>query len=258
MFLKIGGLLAKSARFVHPTKLTARLFSFLEAQVFPFRCVLCLKKSDQSRDLCVACQKELPWLETICERCSVPLPSSGICGQCLRHPPSFRMVKALWSYEGEVKQLISELKFNHKRMVGRLMGELLAEAFTEFYSKDSLPQGIVPVPLHPARLRQRGYNQAEELAVAIARKVGRPLELKGCMRVRHTESQASLPFAKRTQNVANAFRCRAPFVYTHVAVVDDVVTTAGTVEQVARALSQQGVQCVDVWCCARTPLIPNP
>lgn len=153
--------------------------------------------------------------------------------------------------------MISELKFKRKRDFGRLMGECLAETFEAFYKGKEHPEAIVPVPLHPARFRQRGYNQALELAIPVARKVKLPLERR-VTRVRHTEAQTSLPFDKRAKNLTNAFHCHPSLSYKHVAVLDDVVTTTETVEQLTKALIQRGVKWVDVWCCARTPHPTSP
>lgn len=221
--------------------------------LFPFRCLLCLAKADQPRDLCSKCQQELPWLTIACERCALPLPVAGHCGRCLKNPPAFQQVKALWRYENVVTQMVMGLKFSRKLVYARLMGELLANRFVEYY-QGQLPEAIIPIPLHPKRLRSRGYNQALELAKPIAKLSSLPLETKRVQRALYTEEQAKLPLERRLRNVAEAFACRQILPFKHVAVVDDVVTTTATVEQFSQLLLKNGVKRVDVWCSARTAL----
>lgn len=121
-----------------------------------------------------------------------------------------------------------------------------------------MPQIIIPIPLHPRRLRQRGFNQALEIAKPIAKKFHVPLDTAHCQRVRYTEAQTQIPAEHRGSNVKNAFVVDKKFFcgensnISHVAIMDDVVTTGHTVNELSRALRKAGVKTIDVWCCART------
>jgi ComF family protein len=116
------------------------------------------------------------------------------------------------------------------------------------------PEWIIPVPLHAERLRERGYNQALEIARPIAKKLQIPLQTRYCTRILPTLAQASMTAEERRRNMKNAFAVEELFQARHVAIVDDVLTTGSTVSEFARMLKKSGVARVDVWCCARTVL----
>ncbi|MCP4475319.1 MAG: ComF family protein [Gammaproteobacteria bacterium] len=136
----------------------------------------------------------------------------------------------------------------HQQLVwGRLLGELMAEVLG---SRECQPQQIIPVPLHCARLRQRGFNQALELARPIARALALPVNFHSCRRMNNTAMQSLLPFRQRYANVRQAFTVLGE-VAEHVAIIDDVMTSGHTVNELSRALRQAGVKRIEVWCCAR-------
>jgi ComF family protein len=146
---------------------------------------------------------------------------------------------------------VSGLKFQQKLAHGRVMAELLL-AYIE-QEMDEPPQLLIPVPLHRRRLRDRGYNQALELARPLSRRLGIPLDFKSCRRIRSTEPQSALQVKERRKNVRGAFEIKGKIPARHVALVDDVVTTGNTVAELARLLKRCGVVRVDVWAVARTP-----
>lgn len=123
--------------------------------------------------------------------------------------------------------------------------------------QDAVPEVLVPVPLHRARLRERGFNQAVEIARPLARRLGLGLNLDSCERVRNTAEQTRLDAAARSKNLRGAFRVVRPFPYRHVAIVDDVLTTGNTVASLAGSLRAVGVEEVEVWSCARALAMPN-
>jgi ComF family protein len=150
--------------------------------------------------------------------------------------------------------LVGGIKFRARMNLIRLLGNLLADALL---SADGAvpaeqPQAILPVPLHPARLRQRGYNQALELARVVGRRLSIPVDASSCQRTRATRAQSELEERQRLQNIRGAFATtgRLP---RHLAILDDVVTTGATVSELARALHRGGCERVDVWTLARTP-----
>lgn len=226
--------------------------SFLQQLLFPGLCVLCGAETGGRRDLCRPCEDELPWLPAACRRCARPLGGqavAAVCGACQRQPPAFAATLAALQYRRPVDELIRRLKFEQRLQYARVLGALLAERLQD--RVDALPDALVPVPLHPARQRQRGFNQATELARPLARTLGIELAAGSCQRVRATETQSLLDRRARRANLRGAFRMTGPAPGRHVAIVDDVVTTGSTVQALARELRAGGVQRVDVWCVAR-------
>jgi ComF family protein len=149
-----------------------------------------------------------------------------------------------------VDYLLKELKFHHQLTVARLLGDWLGEMLV--HRQTPLPECIIPVPLHPARLRERGFNQALELARPIARRCNIPLVTKAVRRIRHTTPQVQLDLKARRGNVRGAFSANQMVLSRHVAVIDDVITTGNTITEVARVLRSAGVEEIEVWSCART------
>lgn len=228
-------------------------------RLLPSACVLCGNNSGQITNLCEACRQELPWLIGVCESCAVPLPAatptSQFCGECLQQALPFTRVYALCRYEEPIDRLITALKFKHQLVYARLLGELLVERLqADWYQYEKLPECLIPVPLHAQRLRERGFNQAIELARPIVKKIKIPLNIDACQRVRATQTQMALPATERQNNVKKAFAVNIKFNAKHVAILDDVMTTGHTIRELSKALRKVGVERIDIWCCARTIL----
>lgn len=218
----------------------------------PGACVLCRAAAPPGRDLCAGCLGDLPRPGAGCARCALPLPvapEAHLCGRCIRRPPAFDRVVAAFEYAGPVAWLVQQMKFRRRLALATLLGGLLAERVAADLA--IAPECLVPVPMHPARLRARGFNQALELARPVARRLRIPVERRLCRRVRHTRPQSSLPLAERGPNVRGAFAAAAGAAPQHVAIVDDVVTSAGTVDELARALRGAGARRIEVWTLAR-------
>lgn len=219
---------------------------------FPPTCILCGNAGYNSRDICHSCYGQLPRIGHCCSRCSGPFGAPGIeqglCGRCLRRNPSFDKTYAPFLYQGAVSHLITSLKFNARYPNARLLGLLMAE-----YLKRGaeMPDRIIPVPLHSARYRQRGFNQALEIARTVAKELDIPLDLASCIRHRDTPHQTGLVAKQRRRNMRNAFALVKPIEAGHMALIDDVMTTGSTVQEIAGLLKKAGVSRVDVWVCAR-------
>jgi len=152
-------------------------------------------------------------------------------------------------YAYPVNHLIQRLKFAQQLEIARTLAGLLAEAIDE----RGRPECLVPVPMHRARLRARGFNQATEIARRLGAHTGIPVEHDICVRVAPTVPQSTLPARARRRNVRGVFEVRRlPLGVHHVAIVDDVVTTGATVREMAGVLRKAGVGKVEVWACART------
>jgi ComF family protein len=219
--------------------------------LYPPTCLLCGDPGSQGRDLCEPCTGSLPYIETSCPRCALPLaaPEPQICGACQKKPPVFDAAFAPFRYDEPVRHLIQTLKFGARYPGARLLGTLLAERLK---GRADLPEVIIPVPLHAGRYRERGFNQATEIARTVSLHLEIPLDLKACRRVRATAAQTRLPARERRKNLRKAFTVRSGLPYRHVTIVDDVITTGTTVNELARALRQAGAERIEVWACART------
>ncbi len=216
--------------------------------LLPPGCVLCGRRGAEGLDLCRECAAELPYARLACQRCAIPLPHPGVCGKCQKMPPSFDDARAIFLYQPPVDYLIQVLKFRRKLYSARLLGELMAEHLI----CAKRPEAIVPVPLHSARLRQRGFNQALELARPLSRALGVPLMPQLCQRRFDTASQTGMDARARCRNLKGAFSVSGVAGLSHVAIVDDVMTTGSTVEMLALTLKRGGVARVSVWVCARS------
>ncbi len=225
--------------------------------LYPPVCLLCGAEGHRGLDLCPGCHRDLPHNQHACRSCALPLPPGAgvdaLCGDCQRRSPVFDRCHAALRYEGAMSHLVGRLKFDGKLAYGRLLARLLGDYLA---TRDAqMPELLLPVPLHPHRLRQRGFNQALELARPLGGRFQIPVAAGACTRSRDTRPQAELELAKRRHNLRDAFRLPRPLTARHIAIVDDVVTTGSTVSALAALLKRHGVQRVDVWAAARTGLM---
>jgi ComF family protein len=225
----------------------------LGAVLWPARCLACGEAGSGGLDLCRPCRATLPWNRRACGRCAIPLPAGdggATCGRCLRRPPPLDQVRSACLYGAPLDRWLPRFKFHHDLAAGRLLAQLLTEACADA----PRPQALVPVPLHRARLRRRGYDQALELAKPLARALDLPLQSRLLQRVRPTVPQSELSAAARRRNLRDAFAVDVVAALpAHVVLVDDVMTTGATLHAAARALRRAGVARVDAWVCARVP-----
>jgi ComF family protein len=231
--------------------MTQRWLGDLRSFLYPATCVLCESPGHHDLDLCRPCAQALPHLSTACLQCALPVvtPDASLCGACRREPPTFDAAVALYHYHPPVDHLIHQLKFHGQLVHARLLGSLLAEHITAC-ARPRLDY-IIPVPLHPRRLCSRGYNQALELARHVGRRLEVSVNHRAARRIRHTDPQMELPAKSRHKNVRGAFEITADFAARNVAILDDVVTTGATVNELARAFKQAGVEYVEIWAIAR-------
>jgi len=218
---------------------------FLSNLLFGGSCFLC--RGAARGILCPACDADLPRLAgTLCPRCALPSPGSALCGRCLADAPRYDATVAALAYRFPADTLVHALKFRSQLALAPLMGDLLIEAIRERIDL------VVPVPLSRERLRERGYNQAAEIARHVARERRARLELTIVIRERNTRAQADLPWSERARNVRGAFRCERSLDGAAIAVVDDVMTTGATLDELAATLKRAGAARVVNWVVART------
>lgn len=236
--------------------LSARAGFSARSGLLPSTCLSCGQRGMDHMDLCRPCREELPWIEHPCRSCALPLAptaESGLCGQCLKNPPVVQRIIAPFAYDAPIREWLLSLKYQGKLDRARLLGDLLYQHLQQ-HPPRPLPQLLLPVPLHPLRQRQRGFNQALELARPLARQLHIPLRSRLCQRIRPTQPQAELKIAQRGNNVKGAFRLRHPAGVQHVAIIDDIITTGNTINEIARLLRAQGVERIEAWSVARATL----
>ncbi|HEX7026811.1 MAG TPA: ComF family protein [Gammaproteobacteria bacterium] len=221
---------------------------------FPSTCLFCGADGRSGMDLCEGCLQELPLITLACHGCGLPLTGAAnarpLCGRCLRKPAHFDRTCCPYVYKQPVDWLIGRLKFNARLSHIKVLGGLLQEHLERIGA--DCPELIIPVPMHPGRQRQRGFNQALEIARPLARHYNVPLATGLCVRHLDTPPQRELPAKRRATNVRNAFHLRKPLNASHIAIVDDVMTTGATVNELARLLKRHGAEYVQVWVLART------
>jgi len=177
----------------------------------------------------------------------LPGPHERLCAHCQQADPAFERVQAPWLFTQPLQQLLHQFKFHGSLAAGNTLGRLFAQQL-EIEAKPDL---IIPVPLHPKRLRERGYNQAAELARPIGKLLNLPLDTRSLQRIRHTNEQSSLNAKERRRNLRGAFHCNADLQNKRVVIVDDVVTTGSTANEIAKTLRRAGARHIEIWAAAR-------
>lgn len=198
---------------------------------------------------CAACDHTLPYLDMPhCPICAMPIPSGEVCGHCLSHPPAFDRCAAAFVYAFPLDRLIQAMKY-HEQLA---LAHTFAAKLTQRLDHQHLPDCIIPMPLHPSKLRERGFNQSQLLAARISSELKLPLLPHACERVRDTPPQSALPWKERKKNVRGAFRCDIDLTGKHVALVDDVLTTGASLNALGTAIKARGATSVSAWVIART------
>ena len=224
--------------------------------LFPPCCVLCNGPGQVSLDLCISCQRDIPWLDLTCLRCGWPIDSSQDfrqCGHCLDQALPYDRAISLLEYRWPVDQMVIELKFEKNRAHARVLGSLMAQLLPHHYNDQPLPKLITCVPMHPDRLRERGFNQAHLIARQVSRILGIPYAPQIARRTRHSKAQSGLTAQQRAANIAGCFDCDLPSQgASSIAIIDDVFTTGSTVGELSKQFRKTGVERIDIWTVART------
>jgi ComF family protein len=225
---------------------SAKLFRRARDKLLEQDCLLCGANSAATL-LCPACANDLPRLSAArCPQCALPTVLGEHCGRCLSHPPYYDATLAVFRYDFPVDKLIQSFKYAHRLALGHYFGQQLA-AQAASCGVDRL----IPLPLHAQRLRERGFNQALELARPISQACGWPIDAHLCSRTRYTPAQAGLPWRERIKNVKGAFHCNADLSGQRIALVDDVMTTGASLDECARTLKLHGAAQVTLIVVAR-------
>ena len=226
--------------------------NIIQDYLLPPTCILCGNNGFDSQDICTACFNDLQINIHCCYRCAeifeAPNCTPQLCGHCISQPPFFDETHAPFTHQGIIKYLIARLKFNHQYKNARLLGMLLAN---HLKITAEMPEIIIPIPLHKKRYQERGFNQSVEIAKTLSKHLHIPIDTNSCIRYRNTPHQIDLPAKQRRKNINNAFKIIQPIKAKHVALLDDVMTTGSTVNELAKILKKSGVNRVDIWICAR-------
>lgn len=222
--------------------------------LFPPRCPLCDEVLFSSvlapRELvCLSCQEKQKYIkEPACKKCGKPLEDQRqeYCYDCARKPRSFRQGKALWVYQGKVKQSIYRFKYQGRREYARYYGRELAKAYGGWMAGRQI-DGLVPIPLSAKKQRQRGFNQAALIAREVSRCTGIAVYENLLFRVRDTRAQKELNSQERKNNLKRAFKTKANKVQLdHILLIDDIYTTGSTMNEAAEELKRSGAG--EVYC----------
>jgi ComF family protein len=225
----------------------------LGEMLFGGSCFLCRGKAEAL--LCGPCNADLPRLGTgLCPRCALDSPAGAVCGRCLAQSPHYDATIAALAYRFPADVLVQALKFRSELALAPFFAQLLAEKLSGTEAVDF----ILPVPLSARRLRERGYNQALEIGRDVAGATRARLAPGLCERARDTPPQTDLPPTERAMNVRGAFQCPRLIGGASIAVLDDVMTTGATLDEIAATLKRAGAARVVNWVVARTyPTFPS-
>ena len=215
--------------------------------IFKPSCLLCASPQANNHAACRACLNDLPWHpKTSCPQCG--LASSGqLCGSCISSSPDFDATTSVFLYDYPIDAMMQRYKYGNMLNLGHTFGQLLSEKL----SLENIDL-IIPMPMHPTRLKQRGFNQALEIAKVLTKNCKDKLDYKNVERQTLTPPQASLPLKERVKNIKGAFKVEADLTGKKIAIVDDVMTTGASLNELAKTLKKAGASHVECWVIART------
>ena len=231
----------------------AGIAASLAHSMLPQRCELCVARTCGGL-LCAACDEDLPRIPAACPTCALPSSVGAICGACLNDPPPYAATVAALVYTFPTDRLLHRIKYGGRLALADWAGAVLATAVCAALGRQGAndrPERIVALPLAQSRQRERGFNQAREIAARVARATALPLAAP-LARITAGPPQADLPWAERRRNVRGAFAVRGEVRGARIALVDDVMTTGATLAEAARTLLRAGAHSVECWVVART------
>jgi ComF family protein len=231
--------------------------SALSSLFYPATCAVCSTDVDHPEYLCESCRERAPRIQApFCAKCSEPfsgaITQTFSCANCAHRTLHFDLVVAAYRSRGLVRKLVHEFKYAHQRHLRHPLAAWLGETMNDPRLRGRRFDLVVPVPLHPARERERGFNQATLLAELLARRISVPLR-PVLERIRYTTTQTAYDRAERMENLRDAFRLRKNMNVRelHVLLIDDVLTTGSTLSECARVLKEAGAISVHAATAAR-------
>ncbi len=216
--------------------------------ILPHRCVLCRDVCEYG--FCTDCSKLLPWIICGCAGCGKRISSHGLCGRCQNGKSIVAATLVPFVYEPPISEFIISLKYSGQLFMAASLGKIFSQYVIS--SATALPEALLPIPLHPKKLRSRGFNQSYELARIISKQLDIPVITDALIRHTDTPSQTGLSGLQRRRNVRSAFSLKKPIHHASVAIIDDVITSGSTLQAVARAIQKGGVKKLSAWAIATT------
>jgi ComF family protein len=229
--------------------------SFVNA-LFKQKCLLCDANIDALQPnihaACRACLNDLPWHpKTSCPQCGLSSSGTGlnrtVCGSCISAPPDFDATISVFLYDFPIDAMMQRYKYGNMLSLCSFFGQLLNEKVAP-----ETVDLIIPMPMHPARIKERGFNQAHEIAKILCKNHKEKLDYKSAQRQKLTPPQASLPLKERVKNIKGAFSVTGNLAGKRIAIVDDVMTTGASLNELAKTLKKAGAGHVECWVIART------
>ncbi len=210
-------------------------------------CLLCASPQANGHALCGACLADLPrHPATSCPQCGLA-SDSNLCGSCISSPPDFDATAAVFLYAYPIDTMMQRYKYGCMLNLSQTFGQLLSDKIL-LESVDL----VIPMPMHPARIKERGFNQAHEIAKVLTKNHAEKLDYKSVIRQKLTPPQASLPLKERVKNIKGAFKANGDFSGKRIAIIDDVMTTGASLNELAKTLKKAGASHVECWVIART------
>lgn len=239
-------------------------FDYFKQAIFRQNCVLCDSYIDTSEAnthaACSACLNDLPWHpKTSCPQCGLASSGTGlnrtVCGTCINASPDFDATYAVFLYQFPIDAMMQRYKYGNSLNIGNTFGQFLSSRILLESHTKSIDL-IIPMPMHPQRLKERGFNQALEIAKMLTKNLKENLDFKSVIRQTLTPPQASLPLKERVKNIKGAFKVQGDrlnqFKGKRIAIVDDVMTSGASLNELAKTLKQAGATHVECWVIART------
>jgi ComF family protein len=243
------------------------IFQFITQQskqlieyLLPAQCLICALESNDKL-ICSYCEKKILSPRHFCLHCALPLnKTANYCGDCLQKDYLFDHIHALGDYKKPLSILIKQLKYQQQLIAGELLAELLTKSILSRYNKQQLTSFdyLLAVPLHPKKLRQRGFNQAQIIADSLHKALGIPLLENYIIRNQNTVPQEGLSISERRNNLTNAFAVdpgtTQQITGKNIIIIDDVVTTGATINSLCKHLKNKGAHDLIIFCISRTAL----
>jgi ComF family protein len=213
-------------------------------------CSLCSCLHQTKAPICSACEALFIPLGAACLHCATPLPDISYtrCGHCIKQPPALDTVFTPYRFEEPLRTLLHLFKYHEQLHIALFLAKKMQQALPPITPQTTC---LIPIPIHPKRMRTRGFNQAALLAQHLAKQLKTPYLSNHIKKIKNTTAQAELDARTRHTNLRGSFSIK-PIPYTHVILVDDLITTGSTANELARQLKNQGVHEVSLWCVAKT------
>lgn len=228
-----------------------KINNFVLEQIYPTKCPFCgeivsagKKNRTVHNGICGECRIKIPYIgEERCMCCGKPIsnPNAEYCYDCSRHKHFFTDGRSLWIHKGKVESAVYAMKYQNRRIYGETFGKEMAEHFADYLWKRRISL-LVPIPLHPRRMRKRGFNQAEIIAKILSENTGIRMDAKVLRRVKATRAQKELGEKGRKLNIRGAFKEQKCVEGENIVLIDDIYTTGSTLDEAAKVLKRAGAE----------------